>query len=105
MKRFVKTDPGDGLGYVVKRAAQVLGIREEDKGQVFLRDPDQQCSIARPPAGMPDQLYPFIIGHKPAQTVLEDFTLWRHKRGEDLDRKSARLNSSHVLRSRMPSSA
>ena len=31
--------------------------------------------------------------------------LWRTKQDFEIDRKSTRLNSSHVLRSRMPSSA
>ena len=30
---------------------------------------------------------------------------WRIEKSEELDRKSTRLNSSHVKRSRMPSSA
>ena len=37
--------------------------------------------------------------------LIQSFTLNSQRRNCDLDRKSTRLNSSHTLASRMPSSA
>ena len=50
-----------------------------------------------------------IIGHVSSATTLNTYThvtdAMRQNAADKIDRKSTRLNSSHITRSRMPSSA